>query len=150
MNYYLNCYCGTQDTANTNELLSQLLQQVGKMGLLATNNSPGPTSTCPSRRCGCLSGVVGPSAGLVCPSGFQPQTQGSSCLHNGPVLMTPAQQQHLSPCHAHPQILGSLTAGSAQPTSQPGNMGLPPVSGQATTLQHAFNTETLQDLSSGA
>ncbi|GJY04350.1 ribonuclease H-like domain-containing protein [Tanacetum coccineum] len=29
---------------------------------------------------------------------------------------------------------------------QPGNMGLPPVSGHATTLPHAFNTETLQDI----
>ncbi|GJZ66374.1 ribonuclease H-like domain-containing protein [Tanacetum coccineum] len=39
MNYYLNNYCGTQESANTNELLSKLLQQIGHMRMSAPNNS---------------------------------------------------------------------------------------------------------------
>nr|GEX37255.1 ribonuclease H-like domain-containing protein [Tanacetum cinerariifolium] len=48
------------------------------------------------------------------------------------------------------QYLAQPTGTPVQLANQPGNMGLTPLSGQATNLPHAFNTETLQDLSSGA
>ncbi|GKD31280.1 hypothetical protein Tco_1242058 [Tanacetum coccineum] len=42
------------------------------------------------------------------------------------------------------------TSPPSQPAIQPGNTGTTTLSGQATTLPHAFNTETFQDPASGA
>ncbi|GKD35061.1 hypothetical protein Tco_1250570, partial [Tanacetum coccineum] len=121
---------GTVDASHTtNELLTKLLQQLGSMDVNST--APSPTNNPPvvAFHTGIgTSSLVG-ATGLAAPPGF----------HYGLNYLSPAQQQVTTP-HA-----GPLPAPAVQPnglhtrsTSQPGTIGSAPVSGQATTLSHAF------------
>ncbi|GKD70109.1 ribonuclease H-like domain-containing protein [Tanacetum coccineum] len=91
--------------------------------------------------------MAGPTAGPV-PPGFPPK------VHYTPTA--PAGTNPTVPYNYNMMLDQSNvtpTGPPSQPTSitvQTGNVGLTAMSGQATTIPHAFTTETLRDFSNGA
>nr|GEW63474.1 ribonuclease H-like domain-containing protein [Tanacetum cinerariifolium] len=91
--------------------------------------------------------LAGPTAGLV-PPGFPPKFHDTPTVPAGPNPTTP-YNYNMMPAQSNVTPTGL----PSQPTSitvQPWNVGLTALSGQATTIPHAFTTETLRDFSNGA
>ncbi|GJV18049.1 ribonuclease H-like domain-containing protein [Tanacetum coccineum] len=142
-----------------NDLLVQLISRLENMGLTggglhsSTNYNVNVTSKTHVSFVPNTTHVAN-----VIPPSFQPQAHGTishfgpttGTYHPGPLYTQSAQQQVPPPTLAQKQVLGSVQAPLAQPTQPPGYMGSNTVSGHATTLPHAFNIETRQDLVSGA
>nr|GFB18491.1 ribonuclease H-like domain-containing protein [Tanacetum cinerariifolium] len=85
---------------------------------------------------------------LLLPLGFPPKVHYTPIVPAGPNSTAPYNYNMMSA-----QSNVTPTGPPSQPTSitiQPGNVGLTTLSGQATTIPHAFTTETLWDLSNGA
>nr|GEX07401.1 ribonuclease H-like domain-containing protein [Tanacetum cinerariifolium] len=125
----------------TNDLLSKLL---GTMGINCTTATTNHTST-PI----VVAYHTGPPhlAGPV-PSNFPPKVHYTPTVPAGPNPTAPYNYNMMS---AHSNV--TFTGPPSQPTSitvQPGNVGLTALSGHATTIPHAFTTETLRDFSNGA
>nr|GFB48304.1 ribonuclease H-like domain-containing protein [Tanacetum cinerariifolium] len=133
---------GTNDTATTSELLTKLLHQIGNLGVCPTIiYSPTNVGGAVAYHAGPTS-FTGPKVSPAYPPGFPPQPAQSytaglaqsytTSPSNGLPFILPAQQQGL----------GSAPVPTTQSTGTP--------SSHATTVSHAFNTETLQDIASGA
>nr|GEW36713.1 ribonuclease H-like domain-containing protein [Tanacetum cinerariifolium] len=142
-----SCFNFAQDTINTNELLSKLLQQLGNIGLSANTNSSSPSLTY-QQGVRLLFIVVhllslAHQLAFVIPLAFNRRPKAQIGIIMGPFLYNqPNSMLHLP--------LWPNNKFSAHPSQQFGNMGPTPLSGHATTLLHAFNTETLQDATTGA
>nr|GEX77493.1 ribonuclease H-like domain-containing protein [Tanacetum cinerariifolium] len=128
----------------TNDLLSKLL---GTMGINYTTVTTNHTSTLivvayhtgPPY-------LVGPTAGPVL-LGFPPKVHYSPTVLVGPNPTAPYNYNMMS-AQSNVTPIGP----PSQPTNitvQPGNIGLIALSGQATTIPHAFTTKTLRDFSNG-
>ncbi|GJY54294.1 hypothetical protein Tco_0445958 [Tanacetum coccineum] len=159
-----------QDTTRTvsnsqgndlNDLLVKLIGQLDNMGpggglhsLTHSNITKGmhvslvPNSTHMAFHANVSPSILSPVQPHVYTS--YPHAHSFSPYPYGPFYTQPAQQQVPPPTLAQQHILGSVQAPLAQPTQPPRHMGSNTVLGQATTLSHAFNTTTLQDLASGA
>ncbi|GJV99481.1 ribonuclease H-like domain-containing protein [Tanacetum coccineum] len=157
-------YSHTQVNANTtNDILNKLLHHLGNMRIVNTtvantlNHDPFVVafhSGSPN--------FAGPNIGPTYPLGFPPQAQPSTYYYYGPNNQFPSaytmpHAHFVQPTSTGP-ILATRTSGqpiniSGQHTStsvKPKTKGPTTLSGQPSTLPHAFNTETLQALSSGA
>ncbi|GJV91119.1 hypothetical protein Tco_1538932 [Tanacetum coccineum] len=91
--------------------------------------------------------LAGPTAGPV-PPGFPPKVHYTPTAPAGPNPTAP-YNYNMMPAQSNVTPTGP----PSQPTSitvQTGNVGLTAMSGQATTIPHAFTTETLRDFSNGA
>nr|GEX09897.1 hypothetical protein [Tanacetum cinerariifolium] len=129
----------------TNDLLSKLL---GTMGINCTTSTTNHTSipTVVAYHTG-PPHLAGPTAGLVLP-GFPPKVHYTPTVPAGP---NPTAPYNYNMMLAQSNV--TPTGPPSQPTSitvQPGNVGLTALSGQATTIPHAFTTETLRDFTNGA
>nr|GEV65142.1 ribonuclease H-like domain-containing protein [Tanacetum cinerariifolium] len=129
----------------TNDLLSKLLETMGINGTTATTNHTS-TLTVVAYHTG-PPHLAGPTAGLV-PPGFPPKVHYTPTVLAGPNPTAP-YNYNMMPAQSNVTPTGP----PSQPTSiivQPGNICLTALSGQATTIPHAFTTETLRDFSNGA
>ncbi|GKB73016.1 hypothetical protein Tco_0934428 [Tanacetum coccineum] len=119
----------------TNDLLTKLLQQLGNLGINNLNNSVSSANE----------GFLNTATTNPWPVAF----------HIGPMYSSdpsystgPQHAQFVYPSFS-PVVYASPSA-TNQPAIQPGNPGTIAISGQATTLPHAFNVVTLHDHASGA
>ncbi|GKE18600.1 hypothetical protein Tco_1426177, partial [Tanacetum coccineum] len=128
-------YSHTQVNSNTtNDILNKLLRHLGNIGIGNTTvaNTMNHDPSIVAFHSGSPK-FAGPNIGPTYPPGFPPQAQPSTYYYFGPNNQFPPA--YTMP-HAH--------------FVQPGTKGPTTLSGQPTTLPHAFNTETLQTLLSGA
>nr|GEY65695.1 ribonuclease H-like domain-containing protein [Tanacetum cinerariifolium] len=137
-----------------NELLQKLLQQLEGMNVHTTVSPFTNTTSIPN-----VAFYTGspnhssPSVSLTYPPSFPAQTNSNYITGPYPSLPPHAPLAHLNPTgfvssqvHTFVQPNGTHN----QPAPHPVNLGHTTLSGQATNLPHAFNTETLQELSSDA
>ncbi|GJY32781.1 ribonuclease H-like domain-containing protein [Tanacetum coccineum] len=134
-------YSGLKSSGNnTDELLVKLLDRLGlnenKHAIVTSNNTNNPSLNPNVATTNTLPVVFGPTSyySQSVPT-FSPIPSYMLAQHFGgpPGFYYPLVQPHAS-----------------FSSSYPGNMGPNTPSGQATTLSHVFNTETLRDLSNGA
>nr|GEY23430.1 ribonuclease H-like domain-containing protein [Tanacetum cinerariifolium] len=137
-----------------NELLQKLLQQLEGMNVHTTVSPFTNTTSIPN-----VAFYTGspnhssPSVSPTYPPSFPAQTNSNYITGPYPSLPSHAPLAHLNPTgFVSPQVHTFVQPNGthSQPAPHPVNLGHTTLSGQATNLPHAFNTETLQELSIGA